>query len=109
MRIDVYVHASDDPVTALLTKVTEALQKMEQTMSALTDKIDALTDEVTQMKTVEQSAVTLLNGLTAIIADLKNGVSDPVVLAKIDAAISAISAAKNDLAAAVVADTPAAP
>jgi hypothetical protein len=108
MRIDVYVHASDDPVTALLTKIMAALQKMEQTMSALSDKIDALTAEVEQMKTVEQSAVTLLNGLSAIIADLKNGVTDPAVLAKIDAANAALDAAKNDLAAAVTANTPAA-
>ncbi|HEX3058060.1 MAG TPA: hypothetical protein VHP62_01790 [Usitatibacter sp.] len=77
-------------------------------MSALSDKIDALTDEVTQMKTVEQSAVTLLNGLTAIIADLKNGVTDPAVLAKIDAAVAALDAAKNDLAAGISANTPAA-
>jgi hypothetical protein len=108
MRIDVYVHASDDPVTSLLTKVTAALQKMEHTMSVLSDKIDALTDEVTQMKTVEQSAVTLLNGLTAIIADLKNGVTDPAVLAKIDAAVSALDAAKADLAAGITANTPSA-
>ena len=77
-------------------------------MSALSDKIDALTTEVEQMKTVEQSAVTLLNGLSAIIADLKNGVTDPAVLAKIDAANAALDAAKNDLAAAVTANTPAA-
>ena len=108
MRIDVYVHASDDPVTALLTKVMAALQQMEQTMITLSDKIDALTTEVEQMKTVEQSAVTLLNGLSAIIADLKNGVTDPAVLAKIDAANAALDAAKNDLAAAVTANTPAA-
>ena len=109
MRIDVYIHADDhDPVTTTLGKVVAALQKVEHHMSALTDKIDELADKVAQNTTAEQSAITLLNGLSAIIADLKNGLTDQAALDKIAALETAVDAAKSDLAAAVVANTPAA-
>jgi hypothetical protein len=106
MRIDVYVHATDDPVTSLLTKVMAALQKMEQMMSDLTDKVDKLTSDVADLPTIAQSVEALVDGLNAIIADLKNSTVDPAVLAKIDAANAAIETAKAQLVAAVQRGTP---
>jgi hypothetical protein len=108
MRIDVYIHAADhdDPIMSMLGKVIAALQKVEHTMSVLSDKIDALTDEVTALRTVEDSAVALIEGLSAIIADLKNSTTDPALLVKIDAALAAINEGKNKLAAGVAAGTP---
>lgn len=101
MRIDLYIHnGGDDPVLAFL-------RRLEHKMSAVTDKLDELAAKVAENTTAEQSAITLLNGLSAIIADLKNGLTDQPALDKITALEAAVDAAKADLAAAVVANTPA--
>lgn len=65
--------------------------------------LTSLTAAVTEDETVDASAITLLNGLAAQVEALK---SDPVALQALADRIKATSAA---LAAAVVANTPAAP
>jgi len=55
------------------------------------------------------SASTLLSGLSAQIADLKNNQTDPTTAARIDALAASVESARDTLAAAVVANTPAAP
>jgi len=61
-----------------------------------------LTAEVTRNTEVDGSAIALLNGLSAKIAELKN---DPVAL---QALADQLKASSDSLAAAVVANTPAA-
>lgn len=65
--------------------------------------LSALTTEVAETKTVMQSAVTLINGLSAKITELKD---DPVAIAALAAELDTTS---NDLAAAISANTPAEP
>jgi hypothetical protein len=71
-------------------------------------KIDALTAEVATDTTVEQSAETLLTGLSALIAGLKTGVTDPAQLAAIDALTATLTTNRTGLAASIVSNTPAA-
>lgn len=65
-------------------------------------ELDALTVQVAANTTVEESAVTLLNGLAAQIQALKN---DPVAL---QALATSLKGSGDDLAAAITANTPAA-
>ncbi len=70
-------------------------------------KLDALAAATAKNTTIEQSVETLLTGLSAQIAELKKGVTDPAVLAAIDAAAELVAANNAKFAAAVVANTPA--
>lgn len=62
--------------------------------------LDALTAQVAANTTVEQSAITLINGLAAQIASLKN---DPAAIAALAAKLQTSAAA---LSAAITANTP---
>ena len=73
--------------------------KQEQAMTDLT----ALTAEVTRNTEVDQSAIALLTGLAAQIEALK---TDPIAL---QALADTMKGSSDALAAAVVANTPAAP
>lgn len=64
---------------------------------------DSLIQEVTRNDAVDASAITLLNGLSAQIEQLKN---DPVAL---QALADELKGSSDALAAAVAANTPAAP
>lgn len=81
-----------------IMKMLERIQKKEETMSA---QLDALTVQVQENTDVEASAVVLLQGLAAQIADLK---ADPVAL---QALADSLNVSADNLAAAVVANTPA--
>ena len=65
--------------------------------------LTALTAAVTNVKTVADSAIALINGLSAKIVELKN---DPAALQALADSLNTESA---DLAAAVTANTPADP
>lgn len=106
MRIDVYVHATDDPVIALLTKIMAALQQMEQTMSVLSDKVDELGGKITQLTAVIENVETQLDGMAAIIAELRAGTSDQAALDKITALEATVDSVKATLAARAAADNP---
>jgi peptidoglycan hydrolase CwlO-like protein len=89
---------------------TEQLDRIEQKVNQLlkgqqkmAGELDTLTASVSNATTVEQSAIDLINGLAAQIASLKN---DPAALQALSDSLNAKSA---DLAAAVTANTPAAP
>lgn len=66
-------------------------------------QLDTLTTEVAEIGTVVDSAVTLINGLSAKITELKD---DPAALAQLAASLDAKA---NELAAAVAANTEAEP
>lgn len=104
MRIDLYVHDAAGPATEqkldrILQMLTTVLQKENTIMAA----IDDLQADVTAEDTVIDSAVTLLNGLSAALAAAG---TDP---AKLAALRTDIQNKTQGLAAAVAANTPAAP
>lgn len=95
MRIEVHVyHHFDSSNDSKLDLILEGLKRMST-------ELDNLTTAVTNERTVVDSAVTLLNGLSAQIAALKN---DPVAL---QALADNLTQQSSDLAAAVSANTPA--
>ena len=82
-------------------------------MAALDDAIAKLQADVTAEATVEQSAITLLNGIPKLIADavsaaLAQGATPAQLKALTDLSAS-IEANTTGLSAAVTANTPAAP
>lgn len=102
LNLHVYLHGADMAI----------LSRIEAKMSALSDKIDELTAKVTAETTVEQAAITLLQGLSAEIADLKsqlqNAGVDPALLQKLTDLGTTIDTRKQVLADAITANTPAA-
>ena len=97
-----------DKLDRILAQVSAVILLEAQMDAALQAKLDDLTAKVNQETTVNASAVTLLQGLTAEIAALKSTTTDPAVLAAIDTLASSVSAQTASLAAAVTANTPAA-
>lgn len=89
-------------VTLICLKGHEMLDP--QTQAAL----DALAAAVSEETTVAGSVNTLLDGQAAQIEQLKNGVTDPAVLAAISAAVEIVKANNASMAAHVVSNTPAA-
>ena len=102
MRIDVYVHWADAETNKLdaILKLLRESRTREVHMSA---ELDVLTAKVTEANTVMGSAVTLIGGLAAQIEALK---TDPAALSALAASLESSKAA---LAAAILANTPAAP
>jgi len=80
-----------------------ALQTIIQQGAKMSAELDRLTTEVSEATTVQQSAITLLNSLAQQIRDNAN---DP---AKLNALADELDGSSNALAAAVEANTPAAP
>lgn len=69
----------------------------------MTPEVQAIVDKVAEVKSVDGSAVTLINEIAATLAQHAD---DPVAL---KAALDDLTASNSDLAAAVAANTPAAP
>jgi len=85
------------------------LQRMATKMTVLDDKLTQLESDVTAETTVEQSAVTLLTGISQQLKDIIAAGGDPAAqLARVAAVSAALEASTADLAAAVTANTPAA-
>lgn len=90
-------------IEAQLRLVLLRIEDLERKVDKMSQQIDNLTAQVEATKTVEQSAITLLNGLSAQIAALKE---DPAALQKL---ADDLKAKGQELADAVTANTPAAP
>lgn len=109
---DLHITLDIPSVTTLLTQILtqlRAMQAQELIMDKATqDSIDKLNAAVADQTTIEASVETLLTGMAAQIAALKTGVSDPAVIAAIDAASAIVVADNAKTAAALVANTPAA-
>jgi chromosome segregation ATPase len=97
------VHDRSDRLEAKVDQVLTVLAAIQSKEEEMSKELDDLEVQVAQNTTVEEGAVTLLNGLAAQIEALKN---DPV---KLQALATSLKASGDDLAAAVAANTPAAP
>jgi ABC-type transporter Mla subunit MlaD len=102
LRIDLHVHIHQDPDTRL-DRILEAVTSLVLKGDVMSQALDSLATQVEQLKTVEQSAVTLIKGLADQLTAIKD---DP---AKIEALAAELKSTSEDLAAAVAANTPAAP
>lgn len=94
-RLDVHSAA----LAQIYNKLSELKQESENFMANVKADIDTLTAQVAQNTTVEQSAITLINGLAAQIAAAG---TDP---AKLDALQAQLKTSADALAAAVAANT----
>jgi|SRR5882757_4866039 len=114
LTIHVYLHpgplgSSADQKLDAIFRAVAALAAKETSMNAdVSAKLDDLRQKVAAETAVNQGAVTLLNGLSAQIAALRSTTTDPTVLAAIDDLAAGVSQQTADLAAAVIANTPAA-
>lgn len=111
VEVHLYTHNEPDPQLAELKAMLQALaaqqtagfSQLAQKESDIMADLTALTAEVARNTEVDQSAITLLNGLAAQIETLK---TDPAAL---QALADQLKGSSDQLAAAVVANTPAAP
>ena len=115
--VHVYFHNADD--SAILTRLqalTHSIDQLKQEISTMSvtvqEALDTLTAQVTQETTVNQSAITLINGFPALIAAAVAAAqaagATPAQLAAFDTLSTTITQNATDLAAAVTAGTPAA-
>jgi len=106
MQIDVHIHLHHDQDATLLQLVHSIVTKLDSLThkgDLLMAAIDDLTAQVAANTTVIGSALTLIQGLAAQLAAAG---TDPVKLAALQASLKQ---SDDDLAAAVAANTPAAP
>ncbi len=71
--------------------------------------LDDLLAKVAEEKTAEESLITLTQGLKAQLDAITSGSLTPAQQAQVDSIFAAVEANKTEVAAAVVANTPAAP
>lgn len=102
MRIDVYIHTDPDRVPPWAVELKQMIGRVLQKQVAEMALLDDLEAKVEQVRTVEDSAVTLLQQLSQA---LKDAGTDP---ARLQAIIQKLDADQTALAEAVVANTPAA-
>jgi uncharacterized coiled-coil protein SlyX len=91
------------------SKLDSLTRKEESHMSEQRDAFTDLTAKVAKVQEVDASAITLLEGLTAKLNDLAAQLGDSPAAAEIAALATSLDASSAALAAAVVANTPAAP
>ena len=97
----------------VLKRILTKLTRLEIKMAALDDQIAVLTADVTAEDTVIDSAVTLINGIPALIKDAVDKAlaagATPAQLQSLTDLGTTMTAKSQALAAAVTANTPAAP
>jgi hypothetical protein len=103
IRVDLdELSAKLDAVLALQSKTLEAVQLILRQEVAMTAELETIKAQVATTEDVEDSATQLLNSLSTLILSLKD---DPAAIAALAGRLQSSAA---DLAAAVVANTPAA-
>ena len=107
MKIDVHMNVylrpledGSEVIINHLVAIRRMLTESKKREIAMSVELDALTVKVQETTTVAQSAITLINGLAAQIADLKD---DPAAL---QALADSLGASSTALAAAITANTP---
>ena len=112
MEIHVYLHDIDavsvtQRLDQILTHVRVLVTQVTQMDAVTQAKMDALLAQVTRMSGIEQGFETLLSGLSAQIAELKKGQTDPAILAMLDNITGMVSTVADKGAAAITANSPA--
>lgn len=102
-NVNIHIWNHDEGGERKLDLIVQLLRAVLAQGAKMSQELDDLTAEVAAETTVEQSAITLLNGLAAQLAAAG---TDPV---KLKALTASIKSSSDSLAAAVVANTPAAP
>jgi len=102
MSRDIHVFFHGTGVDAKLDQVLNLLNKIFQGVQTMSAELDALEAQVTANTSTEASAIQLLNGLHAMLVAAG---TDPT---KLNALKASLSTSATDLAAAIVANTPAA-
>lgn len=102
MHIHIHIHRHGNKRDEdVLHNVYTLTQSIHTKINEMTPELQRLTDEVTEMKTVNQSAISLLQNLSQLIRDRAN---DPVAL---NALADSMDSETKALADAVTANTPA--
>lgn len=97
-------------IAAHLDTLTTTLDRIERTLDTMKIDLTGIEQEVTDLTTVQESAIALLNGLSGKIAEISADLADnPVAQAKLNELTTAMDTSSNSLAAAVAANTPAEP
>ena len=101
LRIDVYVHqANETAIEQKLQFIGDTLSTLASQGAIMAGELARLQTEVTEMSGAVDSAITLINGLAQQIRDLA---TDPAAL---NALADSLDSKANELAAAVVANSP---
>lgn len=107
-RIDLYVHHQSRDESAIahrLGNIEAILKSILFKEEQMAGELDALKVDVAESVDVQNSAIVLLNGLKAAL-DAAIASGDPAALTALSASLDST---KDALAAAIVANTPAAP
>jgi hypothetical protein len=100
-RLDVYLHQSgESEILDNLRRIRRDLDILIKQGDDMAGELERLSTEVTEIGTVVDSAIGLINGLAQQIRDLA---TDPAAL---NALADSLDSKANELAAAVVANTP---
>lgn len=100
MRFEVHHYHHDPEVEVLLLEILGRIKHVEAGMSQTATALANLQAQVAQNETVEESAVTLIQGLAQQIAQAG---TDPVAL---KALTDGLNKSATDLAASITANTP---
>lgn len=102
MKIHVYHHTINEHVINFkLDRILRVLKDIQLKEEQMSIELEALTIQVTENTNLEQSAITLIEGIAAQLIAIKD---DPV---KIAALATSLKASADNLAAAITANTPA--
>lgn len=105
-----YIHLADAECSARLGRIENLLRAVLAREENIMATIDEVLSDVQDESTVEDSLITLVTGIKSQLdAALASQGIPPDVQAKIDAVFSGIEANKAKVAAAITANTPAAP
>lgn len=95
----IHVHVHIDGLVRIEDKIDAVMATIESQGEEMSAELDRLTTDVANLRTVEDSAITLLQGLAAQIRDNAN---DPAALTALADSLEADTA---DLSAAITANT----
>jgi hypothetical protein len=101
MRIDIYHHHKDLEINFKLNEILMLLRDIRLREEHMSIQLDALTEQVAKNEDLENSAIELIIGIATQLAEIKD---DPV---KIQALADSLKVSADNLAAAIVANTPA--
>ncbi len=102
-------HHEEEPARALWL-LFDSIQQLAHKINKMSATLDQVLQDVNDESTMEDSVITLLNGIQSQLAAALSGATlPPATQAKVDAVFAGLEANKTKVAAAIVANTPAAP